>query len=164
VVAGQGLSSKDLAMIADYRDMTKAISNAGLMRHDPSFYLERAAILAVAMAVIVYGVVGASSLAAHMLSAVGLGLWWIQVSFIGHDAGHNSITGDRSIDSSIGYLVGNTLTGISIGWWKVSSHILYKPHTVLRKYCSKRILNQVNTLLRTYITVPSTYSANDTLK
>lgn len=110
-------------MVADYRDLTKAIANAGLTRHDPSFYLERAAILAAVMAVIVYGVVGTTSVACHMLSAVALGLWWNQISFIGHDAGHNSITGDRSVDSSIGYFVGNALTGISIGWWKVSGRI-----------------------------------------
>ena len=35
----------------------------------------------------------------HMLGAVSLGLFWQQSMFIGHDAGHNSITFDRNKDA-----------------------------------------------------------------
>ncbi|EFP82296.2 uncharacterized protein PGTG_07693 [Puccinia graminis f. sp. tritici CRL 75-36-700-3] len=51
------------------------------------------------------------------VSAVFLGLWWHQITFVAHDAGHSGITGDWLKDRLIGILIGNFLGGISIGWW-----------------------------------------------
>ncbi|KAH9444464.1 hypothetical protein Pst134EB_024729 [Puccinia striiformis f. sp. tritici] len=51
------------------------------------------------------------------ISAVFLGLWWHQITFVAHDAGHSGITGDWLKDRLIGILIGNFLGGISIGWW-----------------------------------------------
>ncbi|OAV89929.1 hypothetical protein PTTG_11823 [Puccinia triticina 1-1 BBBD Race 1] len=51
------------------------------------------------------------------VSAVFLGLWWHQITFVAHDAGHSGITGDWMKDRLIGILIGNFLGGISIGWW-----------------------------------------------
>ena len=53
-------------------------------------------------------------------SALLLAAFWQQIAFIGHDAGHHSITHDFKLDSYIGLLVGNMLTGIGIGWWTKS--------------------------------------------
>ena len=53
----------------------------------------------------------------HMLGAVSLGLFWQQSMFIGHDAGHNSITFDRNKDAMIGWCVGNVFNGVGIAWW-----------------------------------------------
>jgi delta8-fatty-acid desaturase len=51
------------------------------------------------------------------ISAVFLGLWWHQITFVAHDAGHSGITGHWLTDRLIGILIGNFLGGISIGWW-----------------------------------------------
>jgi len=50
-------------------------------------------------------------------SAVFLGLWWHQITFVAHDAGHSGISGNWTTDRLIGILIGNVLSGISIGWW-----------------------------------------------
>jgi delta8-fatty-acid desaturase len=59
----------------------------------------------------------------HMLSAVLLGLYFQQVAFIGHDLGHNSVSKTRQANWWVGLLMGNLVTGISIGWWKKSHNV-----------------------------------------
>ncbi|KAG0145870.1 hypothetical protein CROQUDRAFT_63413 [Cronartium quercuum f. sp. fusiforme G11] len=53
----------------------------------------------------------------YFISSVFLGLWWHQITFVAHDAGHSGITGDWTTDRLIGILIGDFLVGISIGWW-----------------------------------------------
>ena len=48
----------------------------------------------------------------------GIGIFWQQLAFIGHDVGHNSISHWRKNDLFWGTLLGNSLMGISLGWWK----------------------------------------------
>ena len=59
----------------------------------------------------------------HMLGAVSLGLFWQQSMFIGHDAGHNSITFDRNKDAMIGWCVGNVFNGVGIAWWMATHNV-----------------------------------------
>jgi delta8-fatty-acid desaturase len=56
-----------------------------------------------------------------VLASVLLGMFWHQVAFVAHDAGHISITGNYALDWNIGWMLGNCFGGVSIGWWK-SSH------------------------------------------
>lgn len=58
--------------------------------------------------------------------SVLLGLFFENVAFMGHDAGHGSISGDIHTDAWLGFILGNFLTGIDIGWWK-STH--YSHHS-----------------------------------
>lgn len=59
----------------------------------------------------------------YMSSAFFLGLFWHQVMFTAHDAGHRAITGNFEIDSIIGIFIGDFLCGLSIGWWKRSHNV-----------------------------------------
>ena len=59
----------------------------------------------------------------HMLGAVSLGLFWQQSMFIGHDAGHSSITFNRSSDAMIGWTVGNLFNGVGIAWWMATHNV-----------------------------------------
>jgi len=56
----------------------------------------------------------------QILGAVFVAIFWQQMAFIGHDAGHHAITHDATWDDRIGLVVGNLLTGVSIGWWQKS--------------------------------------------
>lgn len=58
-----------------------------------------------------------------VLGSMMIGFFFQQVAFMGHDAGHGSITSDFSIDNYVGFLVGNFLTGIDIGWWKATHYV-----------------------------------------
>eukprot|EP00891_Asterochloris_glomerata_P005478 jgi/Astpho2/5478/e_gw1.00078.22.1_t len=60
-------------------------------------------------------------------AAVLLGLFWQQVAFVGHDAGHNAVTHDRFKDGLIGLLV-NACIGIGPSWWKATHNV---HHTVV---------------------------------
>jgi len=59
----------------------------------------------------------------HMLGAVLLGMFWQQSMFIGHDAGHASITFDRRRDAAIGWVVGNLFNGVGIAWWMATHNV-----------------------------------------
>ena len=41
---------------------------------------------------------------------------------MGHDVGHSSVNGRRN-DSFYGTIFGNTLGGISLGWWKHGHYV-----------------------------------------
>jgi delta8-fatty-acid desaturase len=59
----------------------------------------------------------------YIASAVALGLFWQQIMFTAHDAGHCGITHNYVIDSLIGIFIGNFVCGLSIGWWKSSHNV-----------------------------------------
>jgi fatty acid desaturase len=75
------------------------------------------------------------ALNALSLAAVGTGMaliggsWWVlalapvlavlcaRTAFVGHDAGHAQITGNRAVSRLIGLIHGNLLLGMSYSWW-----------------------------------------------
>jgi delta8-fatty-acid desaturase len=59
----------------------------------------------------------------YICSAVALGIFWQQIMFTAHDAGHCGITHNYVIDSLIGIFIGNFVCGLSIGWWKSSHNV-----------------------------------------
>ncbi|KAK2615140.1 hypothetical protein N8I77_001916 [Diaporthe amygdali] len=59
----------------------------------------------------------------YMSSATFLGLFWQQIMFTAHDAGHRGITGNFVIDTVIGAFIGDFCCGLSIGWWKSSHNV-----------------------------------------
>lgn len=59
----------------------------------------------------------------YTASAVSLGLFWQQIMFTAHDAGHGGITHNYVLDSLIGIFIGNFCCGLSIGWWKSSHNV-----------------------------------------
>jgi len=52
-----------------------------------------------------------------------IGLFLQTIAFVGHDAGHGSITGDFAFDAKLGLCLGNFLTGIDMGWWKSTHNV-----------------------------------------
>ncbi|MCJ1363001.1 hypothetical protein MMC16_002107 [Acarospora aff. strigata] len=59
----------------------------------------------------------------YMTSAVLLGLFWHQIMFSAHDAGHMGITHRFVPDTLIGMFVADFCCGLSIGWWKSSHNV-----------------------------------------
>ncbi|KAJ6604586.1 delta 8-sphingoloid desaturase protein [Mycena vulgaris] len=56
-----------------------------------------------------------------LTSALFLGLFWQQLTFIAHDLGHLSVTHNWAIDRTLGILIADWIGGLSIGWW-VQNH------------------------------------------
>lgn len=59
----------------------------------------------------------------YATSGISLGLFWQQIMFTGHDAGHRGITHNYIVDTLIGIFIGNLWCGLSIGWWKSSHNV-----------------------------------------
>lgn len=58
-----------------------------------------------------------------IVSAVFLGLFWHQIMFSAHDAGHLAITHNFVFDTTIGIFIADFCCGLSIGWWKSSHNV-----------------------------------------
>ena len=59
----------------------------------------------------------------YALGGVFLGMFWHQLVFTAHDAGHMGITHDFTTDTVIGIIVADFLGGLSMGWWKRSHNV-----------------------------------------
>ncbi|KAI1505171.1 fatty acid desaturase-domain-containing protein [Biscogniauxia marginata] len=59
----------------------------------------------------------------YMTSASFLGLFWHQIMFTAHDAGHRAITHNFVVDTLIGIFIADFCCGLSIGWWKSSHNV-----------------------------------------
>ncbi|RUS29312.1 delta-6 fatty acid desaturase [Jimgerdemannia flammicorona] len=71
----------------------------------------------------IYLTVWGTELWQHMAGAVFLAMFWHQIMFTAHDAGHNGITHIRKVDALIGAFLGDFMGGLSIGWWKKSHYV-----------------------------------------
>ena len=67
------------------------------------------------------------SLLLYTLSALTIGMFWQQLAFLGHDAGHNQLTGSTRTDYVYAWLV-TAFFGVSGSWWK-RSHNVHHVHT-----------------------------------
>ena len=59
----------------------------------------------------------------YILSSMLLGLFWHQIMFTAHDAGHLGITHSFLVDTFIGMVIADLGCGLSIGWWKSSHNV-----------------------------------------
>lgn len=59
----------------------------------------------------------------YCTGAVFLGLFWSQMVFAAHDAGHMGITHDFFIDNLIGMIIAAPIGGLSLGWWKSTHNV-----------------------------------------
>lgn len=59
----------------------------------------------------------------YCTSAVLLGVFWSQLVFAGHDAGHMAITQNYLVDTLIAMTIAAPIGGLSMGWWKKSHNI-----------------------------------------
>lgn len=84
------------------------------------FYIGNVVAQFTLLAFVIYCLTTTTSTVMLVLAAVAMGFYFQQIAFIGHDAGHHLISHDRRTDETIGLFAGNVLSGISIGWWKLS--------------------------------------------
>jgi len=115
--------SLDVATQADivqrYRDLNKRIHEAGLYQCRYSAYaidsIRCAVFFALMFTSLRYGYYGTAGLF--------LGVFWHQLVFNAHDAGHMGITHNFQIDSCIGIFISDFLGGLSMGWWKRNHNV-----------------------------------------
>lgn len=64
-----------------------------------------------------YVFVNASTTWHYYAAAVLLGVFWHQVTFLVHDAGHTEVFGDYHADRIFGTLIASWFGGLSVDWW-----------------------------------------------
>ncbi|KAH7073750.1 fatty acid desaturase-domain-containing protein [Paraphoma chrysanthemicola] len=107
------------AILLDYRALHEQIKQEGLYQCRYSCYAKecvRYGILFAAFAWLLY-------IKWYMTSSIFLGLFWQQIMFTAHDAGHRGISGNFVIDTLIGAFIADFCCGLSIGWWKSSHNV-----------------------------------------
>ena len=59
----------------------------------------------------------------YATSGLFLGLFWHQLVFTAHDAGHMGITHNFTVDTVIGIVIADFFGGLSLGWWKRNHNV-----------------------------------------
>jgi fatty acid desaturase len=116
------INIKDTNIKDDFQDafhlLRSQIERDGLYQASPRFYYQLFSWLAVLFLSAIYLTLTASTALSTLCAGVCMGLFFQQCAFLGHDAGHCSVTHDRDTDTLIGIIAGPLLTGISMAWWK----------------------------------------------
>lgn len=105
-----------------FKQLHEDVRTSGLYELHPSGYareLARYIALAATSFALWYYAQGRSSY--YIGSAFFLGLFWHQLTFTAHDAGHSGITHNHAVDRISAIFIADYLGGLSIGWW-CSSH------------------------------------------
>eukprot|EP00793_Prasinoderma_coloniale_P006659 PRCOL_00001489-RA len=125
----KGYNEQLPAVAKEWRALVAETEATSMFKTRASFYvLELAKCAAILVASIALVCRNRNAETASTMAVVGagalLGAFWQQVAFVGHDVGHNSVRGIRSKSNyHLGILVGNILTGVSIGWWKSTHNV-----------------------------------------
>ncbi|KAL8289864.1 hypothetical protein RB597_001481 [Gaeumannomyces tritici] len=106
-------------IVQKYRDLNDRIRAAGLYECNYRAY---------AVEVARYGLLFALMLLFlrwgwYATSGVLMGMFWHQLVFSAHDAGHMGITHNFHLDTVIGIVIGDFLAGLSLGWWKANHNV-----------------------------------------
>jgi len=59
----------------------------------------------------------------YATSGLFIGMFWHQLVFTAHDAGHMGITHDFTTDTIIGIIIADFLGGLRLGWWKRNHNV-----------------------------------------
>ncbi|CAM9620841.1 unnamed protein product, partial [Choristocarpus tenellus] len=113
------------ALVKEFRALKQQITDEGLFVIDDSFFLKRYFILLPILVVAVTLIImfqGQTSV--QMLGAALVGLYWQQLAFLGHDAGHRSHMTNRASDDFTAYCMILPMLGIGPEWW-IDSHNIH---------------------------------------
>lgn len=106
-------------IVAKYRDLDQELRAAGLYDCPYSAYAVECTRYTVIFALFL----ACLHIGQYALSGLFLGLFWHQLVFTAHDAGHMGITHDFHTDTCIGIFIADFLGGLSIGWWKRNHNV-----------------------------------------
>mmetsp|Transcript_1926 Transcript_1926/g.3503 ORF Transcript_1926/g.3503 Transcript_1926/m.3503 type:complete len:502 (+) Transcript_1926:166-1671(+) len=120
-------------LVEDFRKLGEEFDKLGYFHVSRSFYVSKIAavfsIFSCSMALLFK----TEYFAAHMASAVLLGIFWQQFAFVGHDCGHMSArthARDKIDVPKLGALV-TFFNGISVSWWNATHNVHHAvPNTV----------------------------------
>ncbi|MGW0081118.1 fatty acid desaturase family protein [Streptomyces sp. NPDC003393] len=102
---------------SEFAPLLRSVKDQGLLGRRYAWYARVIAANALALAGVVTGLVLTGDSWWALLLAPLFAVLSARTAFIGHDAGHAQITGDKSVGRLIGLVHGNLLLGLSYSWW-----------------------------------------------
>ena len=112
---------------ASFRALVLQVRAMGLLDRRPGYYRVTIALTIFAFFALwaLFVMAGDSWTALAVAPLVGIA--FTQLGFIAHDAGHNQVFGTRRRNRLLGLVAGNSLIGLSFGWW-VPKHNAHHAH------------------------------------
>ncbi|MEU1117938.1 MULTISPECIES: acyl-CoA desaturase [unclassified Streptomyces] len=102
---------------SDFAPLLRVVKEQGLLNRRIGWYARTIAVNALALVAVGTGMFLLGTSWWVLLLAPLLSVLCARTAFIGHDAGHSQISGDRSVSRAIGLVHGNLLLGMSSAWW-----------------------------------------------
>ncbi|WP_433115208.1 fatty acid desaturase family protein [Micromonospora sp. CA-246542] len=102
---------------SDYAQLSRRVSQAGLLERRPASYVARIVLTLGAFVAVWAAVVLVGDSWWQVALAVVLAVATTQVAFLGHDAGHRQMFRRRLPSELVGLVAGNAAVGLSYGWW-----------------------------------------------
>ena len=111
----------------DFHHLTQGVRAAGLFERRLGYYGAKVVLTVAAFGAGWLGFFLVGDSWATLAIAVYLAFVATQLGFLGHDAGHRQIFESRWANRVLGLAVGNSLIGLSYGWW-VPKHNAHHAH------------------------------------
>lgn len=102
---------------SDFAPLLRAVKGQGLLERRTGWYAAGIAANLVALGAVITGMFWLGNTWWTLLLALPLAVFWSRTAFVGHDAGHAQITGDRRTSRAIGLVHANLLLGMNEAWW-----------------------------------------------
>ncbi|MFF9351690.1 fatty acid desaturase family protein [Streptomyces sp. NPDC014734] len=102
---------------SDFAPLLRAVRGQGLLERRTGWYAVGITVNLIALGAIVTCMFLLGDTWWTLLLALPLALCWARTAFIGHDAGHAQISGDRRTGRAIGLVHANLLLGMNEAWW-----------------------------------------------
>lgn len=102
---------------SDFAPLLRAVKGQGLLERRTGWYAAGIAANLIALGAVLTGMVLLGNTWWTLLLALPLAIFWSRTAFVGHDAGHAQISGDRRASRAIGLVHANLLLGMNEAWW-----------------------------------------------
>ncbi|MEV1021975.1 acyl-CoA desaturase [Streptomyces sp. NPDC050264] len=102
---------------SEFTPLLRDIKGQGLLDRRTGWYVRTIVVNTLGLAAVVTGMALIGTSWWVLALAPVLAVLYARTAFIGHDAGHAQITGNRSASRAIGLIHGNLLLGMSYAWW-----------------------------------------------
>ncbi|MGB3444145.1 MAG: acyl-CoA desaturase [Actinophytocola sp.] len=102
---------------SDFAQLSRRVSEAGLLRRRPGYYLARISLLAACYGGGVAAFVALGDTWWQLLIAVLFAVLFGQVALVSHDLAHRQVFRTRRPTEIAGLIAGNLGIGMSYGWW-----------------------------------------------
>ncbi|MFG3529830.1 fatty acid desaturase family protein [Streptomyces sp. NPDC047917] len=102
---------------SDFAPLLRDVKGQGLLERRTGWYAAGIAVNLIALGAVITGMVLLGDTWWTLLLALPLAVFWSRTAFVGHDAGHAQITGDRRVGRAVGLVHANLLLGMNEAWW-----------------------------------------------